>query len=131
SGGRLAVARQVDPYLVENAVYLHVDGNADGIGKTERVGRAVALDRDPAQAKKYRAIVPPRVAAHAQLPERPASKQVTNSRRERVAEGCLQKLAEELGSSFGWLDGDVAGEHVGDYGRDGTARNVAAFDTRH
>src|SRR5271166_885904 len=127
-GGRLAEARQLDPDLFENAVHFHIDGYAYGIGKTERVGRAVALDRNPAQAEEYGTVVTARVAAHPKLPERAAGKQIADAGRQRMTEGRLEEFAEELGSSLRGLDGDVAGEPVGDDDIDGSRRNVVTLD---
>src|SRR5207302_9712618 len=109
-------------------VHLHVDGDADGVGKTERVGRAVALDRDPAQPEKNRTVVPARITAHPELAEGAAGKQVTDPRREGVTERGLEKFPEKFGHPFRRLDGNITGEPVGDDDIDGAGRDIVSFD---
>ncbi len=124
----IAEARELYPDLVQKAVHLHVDSDADRVGEAKSVGRAVAFDRDPVQTQEYSAVVAARIAAHPEFPECAARKQISDTRRERVTEGRLEKLAEQLDCSLRRLDGDVARKPVGDDDIDGPGRDIVAFD---
>src|ERR1700694_5236935 len=82
-------AGEVGADLLEEAVELHVDCDADRIGEAERVGRAVALYRDAAQPEEHRPVVAARVEALAALAQRAAGKEIADLRHRRIAERTL------------------------------------------
>src|SRR5215469_13101762 len=125
---RLVQALQLYPDLVEEAVYLHVDGNADRVGEAESIGRAMALHRDSPQAQEHSAVVAAWIASNPEFPERPAGKEIANSCQQLVVKGRIEELGEELGRSLSRLYGHIPGEAVSDDDIDGPRCNIIALD---
>src|SRR5207248_11545930 len=83
---------------------------------------------NPTQPEKDGTIIPSRVASHPELAESAAGKQVTDPRRQGMAERGLEKFTEKFGHPFRRLDGDIAGKSIGDDDIYGTRSNVVPFD---
>src|SRR5712692_3563311 len=114
--------------LIDEAVHDHIDSDADRIGEAERVGTAMALDRDAIEAKQHRTVVAPRIHALAHLLQGVGGEEIAYSGEDGMLEGGPQELAEEPRRAFRRLEGDIAGEAIGDDDIDGPGGNVVAFD---
>src|SRR6266852_2649023 len=115
-------------YLVEEAVDLEVDGDADGVGEAMRIGAAMALDADALQAEEDGAVVAPRIEPLAPLVQRACRQPIADARRQRILEGRAQELGIEPRRALGSLDRDVAGEAVRHHHVDGPGADVVALD---
>src|SRR6476646_2455977 len=73
--------------LIDEPVDLHVDGDTDRVAETERVGAAVALDRDTVEAEQHGAIVAPRVHPFAHLLQGVGGQQIADTGEQRMFEG--------------------------------------------
>src|SRR5579883_381391 len=78
--------------LVEEAVDLHVDGDADGVGEAQGVGATMALHADAVEAEKDRAVVSVRIEPLTQLLERARREEIANPRHQRVLKGGAQVI---------------------------------------
>src|SRR5258708_8810553 len=96
--------------VVEEAVDLEVDGDADGVGEAMRVRAAMALDADALQAEEDGAVVAPRIESLAQLAQRSRRQPIADARRQRILEGRAQVLGVEPRRALCALDPHVAGE---------------------
>src|SRR5690348_2038026 len=94
--------------LVEEAVDLQVDGDADGVGEAVSVGTAMALDADALQTEEDGAVVAARIEAVAQLAQRVSRQPISQPRAECALEGRAQEVEGELDRPFGRLERNVA-----------------------
>ena len=126
--GSRVETRQFVADLVRKPFGLKIDRDADGVGETERVGRAVTFDRDAGQSQEHRAVVAARVEPRRKFPQRAAGKQVADARRQRLAERAAQRIRRTAWRGLRRLQRDIAGEPVGDDHIDGAGRDVVALD---
>src|SRR3954452_4543711 len=124
----LIETREFVPDLLHEPVHLEVDRDADRIGKTKRIGRAVALHRNSGQAEEHRAVITARVDARRQFLQGAAREQVTYPSEHRVTEGGAQRFGEQLGHPFDGLQRDVAGEPIRDDHINGPRGNLVTLD---
>src|SRR3546814_15224226 len=104
---------EIGANLLDDAVAVHVDGDADGIGEAQRIGAAVALHRNPVQAQEHGAVVAARIDALAQLLHSRTRQHIAEAGEPRGAEGVAQVLVEQLPGSLGGLQRPVAGAALG------------------
>src|SRR5579883_3494 len=128
--GSLQGVESADPVadLVEEAIDLHVDGDADRIGKAQRVGAAMALDADAVEPEEDRAVVAARIEPLAQLLERARGEEIADARHQRILKGGTQEVHEQACRSLAHFYGDVAGKAVGHDDVYRACSNVVAFD---
>src|SRR6266699_7328483 len=72
--------------LLQEAVELEVRGDADGVGKAERIGRTVAFDRNAGQPEKHCPIMATRIEPRGEFIERSAGEDISDARRQRMVE---------------------------------------------
>src|SRR5215831_2864522 len=114
--------------LIEGLLGDHVDGHADGIGKSQRIGTAVTLYGDAVETEEDGAVIAPRICAHAQRVQGWPRQEIAEARHHRALEAAAQELGIELRRALKGLQRHIAREAVGDDDVDGPARNVVAFD---
>src|ERR1700688_3461942 len=83
--------------LIDEAVDLHIDGNADRIGEAESVGAAMAFHDNAVETEHHRAIIAARVDAQAHLLQGICGEQIADPRENGVLEGGAHELTEHAG----------------------------------
>src|SRR6185312_8751701 len=78
--------------LVEEAVDLEIDSDADGIGEAVCVGAAMTFDADALQSEEDGAVVAARVEAIAQLAQRVSRQPIAEPRAKRALERRTQEV---------------------------------------
>src|ERR1700730_9626128 len=136
-GGRLRLVdgslqrgerRDAGADLVEEAVHLHVDADADGVGEADGVRAAMALHRDAVESEEDGAVVAPGIEPLTQLLERGRGKDIADACGQRMLERRAQELGEQPRRAFRGLQRDVAGEAVGDDDVDRAGGDVVPLD---
>src|SRR3546814_18450771 len=101
---------EIGANLLDDAVAVHVDGDADGIGEAQRIGAAVALHRTPVQAQEHGVVVAARIDALAQLLHRRTRQHKAEAGEQREAAGGEAVLVCSLEEASGGVSSPVAGE---------------------
>src|SRR5689334_12904761 len=88
----------------------------------------MAIYGNTIEPQEDRAVVAPRIRAHAQRIQRRARQDISQSRNQRSLDAALQEFGIELRRSLEGLERNVAGEAVGHDDVDRAAGDVVALD---
>src|SRR5512144_2485381 len=106
----------------------HVVGRIDGGGEAGGVGAAMALHHNAVQAEENAAVQLAGVHLLLQRAKGALRKYGAEPSEKRPPHGSAKIFADLLSGSLGGLQGDVAGEAVGDHHVGGAMTDIVAFD---